>query len=226
VERDDGPDFLTFVEAGGLARSGLNAAGISITANYLESDLDHKQVGVPLVCIRRKVLEQEHFALAMHAVTSTPKACSNNMMLATAEGFAIDFECAPNEAFPIYPEDGVIVHANHFQSEVALGKLRDSGIVRFPDTTYRDWRVRRLLDAAGRKLGPGDLKAALADRFADPFSVCRPSAPTPDGDLMATVATIVMQPGAGIMDVAPLPATGGSFTRYTLGGAEALAAAE
>ena len=40
VRRDDGPDLMTFTEAGGLARSGFNAAGIAITANYLESDRD------------------------------------------------------------------------------------------------------------------------------------------------------------------------------------------
>ncbi|TIP97213.1 MAG: acyl-CoA--6-aminopenicillanic acid acyltransferase, partial [Mesorhizobium sp.] len=38
IRRTDGPDLLTFTEAGGLARSGFNAAGIGITANYLESD--------------------------------------------------------------------------------------------------------------------------------------------------------------------------------------------
>ncbi len=68
VRREDGPDFLTFVEAGGLARSGMNAAGICITANYLESDRDFTQLGVPLALIRRKVLEQEHFAFAIKAV--------------------------------------------------------------------------------------------------------------------------------------------------------------
>ncbi len=34
VRNNCGPDFVTFVEAGGLARSGFNEAGISITANY------------------------------------------------------------------------------------------------------------------------------------------------------------------------------------------------
>src|SRR5579862_5435077 len=53
VRNDEGPDFLTFVEAGGLARSGLNAAGVSITANYLESDRDFTQMGVPLSLLRR-----------------------------------------------------------------------------------------------------------------------------------------------------------------------------
>ncbi|HTJ98555.1 MAG TPA: C45 family peptidase, partial [Bordetella sp.] len=126
IRQDDGPDMLTFVEAGGLARSGLNSKGISITANYLESDRDFTQLGVPLSLIRRKVLEQQHFALAVKAVATTPKSCSNNIMLGMAEGFGIDFECTTDEAFPIYPgTDDLIVHANHWVSEVALCKLRD-----------------------------------------------------------------------------------------------------
>jgi hypothetical protein len=41
VSREDGPDFMTFVEAGALARCGMNDAGIAITANYLESERDY-----------------------------------------------------------------------------------------------------------------------------------------------------------------------------------------
>ena len=149
VRNDNGPDILTFVEAGGLARSGLNGAGISITANYLESDRDFQQLGVPLSLIRRKVLEQEHFALAIKAVSTTPKSCSNNIMLGMAAGFGVDYECTTDEAFPIYPgADDLIVHANHWVSEVALGKLRDTGRASTPESAYRDWRVRRLLNEA------------------------------------------------------------------------------
>ncbi len=156
------PDILTFTEAGGLARSGLNAAGIAITANYLESDRDYRQSGVPLPLIRRKVLEQEHVALAISAVATTPKACSNNMMLSHAGGFAIDFECAPDEAFALYPEDDLLVHANHWVSPVALSKLKDTGVPEVPDSFYRDWRVKRRL---GRQVAIDDLKAALFDDF-------------------------------------------------------------
>jgi len=216
VRRDDGPDFLTFVEAGGLARSGLNAAGVAITANYLECDRDFRQPGVPLSLIRRKVLEQEHFALAMRAVATTAKACSNNMMLSTAMGFAIDFECAPDEAFPIYPSDGLIVHANHWQSPVALSKLKETGIPNVPESFYRDWRVRKLLDEGGAKLGPDDLKAALFDSFGTPYSVCRPPRPGSGGNLSATVSMVIMEPAQGTMEVAPLPALNRTFTRYSL----------
>ncbi|WP_303981800.1 C45 family peptidase [Dongia mobilis] len=212
VSRDDGPNFMTFVEAGALARCGMNEAGIAITANYLESERDYRQSGIPLVLIRRKVLEQRHFAMAVRAVAATPKACSNNMMLSTAEGFGIDFECAPDEAFPIYPSDGLIVHANHWVSPVALAKLKDAGLL--GDSFYRDWRVRKLLGDG--KISPDDLKAAFFDDFAAPFAVCRPVLPNSAGDLSATVAMIIMDTTSGTMDVAPLPAHCRDFTRYSL----------
>jgi hypothetical protein len=213
IRRNDGPDILTFTEAGGLARSGLNAAGIAITANYLESDRDYRQSGVPLPLIRRKVLEQEHLALAISAVATTPKACSNNMMLSHAGGFAIDFVCAPDEAFALYPEDDLLVHANHWVSAVALSKLKDTGIPEVPDSFYRDWRVKRLL---GAHVGVADLKAALIDDFGAPYAVCRPVVDEGGGNLGATVAMIVMQPGQGVMEVCPMPAMQQVFTRYAL----------
>lgn len=216
VRREDGPDFLTFVEAGGLARCGMNAAGISITANYLECDRDFTRAGVPLALIRRKVLEQEHLAFAIKAVAATPKACSNNMMLSAVQGFGIDFECAPDEAFPLYPEDGMIVHANHWVGAIALTKVKNTSIPRVPESFYRDWRVKRLLDEAGRKLTVENLKDALFDDFLSPYSVCRPARPNEQGNLSATVAMVVMQPARGIMEVAPLPAHNRVFTRYSL----------
>jgi len=216
VRRDDGPDFLTFVEAGGLARCGMNAAGVCITANYLESERDFSQTGVPLALIRRKVLEQEHLAFAIKAVATTPKSCSNNMMLSTVKGFAIDFECAPDEAFPIYPSEGLIVHANHWVSPIALTKLRETGTPRVPESFYRDWRVRKLLDEAGGKLSVDDLKQAFFDDFLTPYSVCRPPRLNDTGNLSATVAMVIMQPAKGIMEVAPLPALNRTFTRYSL----------
>lgn len=218
VHSDDGPDFLTFVEAGGLARSGLNAAGVSITANYLESDRDFAQLGVPLSLLRRRVLEEPVFAHALRVIATTPKSCSNNIMLGMAEGFGIDFECAPDEAFPIYPgDDQLIVHANHWVSPVARRKLRDTGCENSPDSYYRDWRVRRLLNASP-KTDRDAVKAALFDAFGTPYSVCRPPRPGTRHAMSATVAMIVMHPGDGEMDVAPLPALNRIFTRYSLHG--------
>ncbi len=217
IRREDGPDILTFTEAGGLARSGFNAAGIAITANYLESDRDYRRLGVPLALIRRKVLEQRELALAMRCVYTTAKSAANNMIVSQANGIAIDFECAPDETFQVLPERGLIVHANHFQSPVALTKLRDKGIINTPDSLYRDLRVRQLLDDRRGALTVADVKAALFDDFETPWSVCRPPRRNLANNLSATVAMIVMKPAEGWMEVAMLPALNREFRRFTLG---------
>ena len=85
IRRDDGPDILTFTEAGGLARSGLNSAGIGLTANALECDRDYQRgAGVPLPFIRRKVLESAYLAEAVRTIFSTPKLGSNHMAVSHA----------------------------------------------------------------------------------------------------------------------------------------------
>jgi len=216
IRSDDGPDILMFTEAGALGRSGLNAAGIAITANYLESNRDYSQVGVPLALIRRKVLEQQHVALAMRAVYVTAKSASNNMIVSHCEGIAIDFECAPDETFQVHPEQGLLVHANHWQSPVALAKLKDTGILNTPDSLYRDIRVRDLLRPQLGRITPESVKAALFDDFATPWSVCRPPRPSLANNLSATVAMIVMEPAAGTMAVAMLPALNRTFQTFTL----------
>lgn len=216
IHRDDGPDILTFTEAGGLARSGFNAAGIAITANYLESDRDYRQSGVPLALIRRKVLQSPNPAAAMHAVYTTPKSASNNMMISHAGGIAIDFECAPDESFQVHPDQGLLVHANHWVSPVALSKLRDTGILSTPDSLYRDLRVRDLLAPQRGRITVDAVKAALFDDYQTPWSVCRPPRRNLADNLSATVAQIVMAPAAGVMEVAMLPALDRRFTTYAL----------
>ncbi|MBE9605442.1 acyl-CoA--6-aminopenicillanic acid acyltransferase [Acetobacteraceae bacterium H6797] len=216
IRQEHGPDMLTFVEAGGLARAGLNEAGIAITANYLESDRDYRKLGVPLALLRRKVLEQEYVARAFHAVYTTPKSGSNNIIVSQAGGVAIDFECAPDESFQIHATDGMIVHANHWQSPVALSKLKDTGIVNTPDSLYRDMRVRELLEKQRGSLGIEAARSALFDDYQTPHSVCRPPRVNSGGNLSATVAMLLMKPALGLLEVCPLPALNRSFTRYTL----------
>lgn len=212
----EGPDLLTFTEAGALGRCGLNAAGIAITANYLESERDYTQPGVPLVFVRRKVLAQAHLALALRAVYCTPKSASNNMIVSHAEGIALDIECAPDESFLLHPEGGLLVHANHWLSPVALAKLRDTGVAATPDSLYRDTRVRGLLAPHVGRIAPAHVKAALGDAFAGDWAVCRPPRRTLSNNLSASVASIVMQPALGRMEVAMLPALNREFTTCTL----------
>jgi isopenicillin-N N-acyltransferase-like protein len=216
IRQDDGPDILTFTEAGQLARSGMNSAGVAITANYLECERDYRRIGVPLALIRRKVLQQEAFALALRAACCTPKSASNNIIVSQAGGVAINFECAPDEAFKVLPSDGLIVHANHWISPIALSKLTDTGIESTPDSLYRDLRVRELIAPHAGRVTIDTVKAALFDDYQTPWSVCRPPRLNLSSNLSATVAMIAMVPEDGVMDVALLPALNRQFTRFHL----------
>src|SRR5690606_2003794 len=158
---------------------------------------DYTQNGIPLPLIRRKALEQEHYAIALQIVAATPKACSCNIMLGSKLGLSLNLERAPDETFVIYPEDGPLVHANHWVSPVALMKLQERGMAISPDSLYRDVRVRQALQSAGTLLSIDDLKQAFGDRHATPFSVCRPLRDGGQGHPTCTTATLVMDPVKG-----------------------------
>ncbi|MCE2723912.1 MAG: C45 family autoproteolytic acyltransferase/hydrolase [Burkholderiales bacterium] len=216
IRRDDGPDILTFTEAGGLARAGMNASGVAITGNYLESDRDYRELGIPLALIRRHALEQDRLALALRAVYCTGKSASNNMIVSHAEGIVLNLECAPDETFQVHARDGLLVHANHWQSPVALAKLLDTGIKSTPDSLYRDLRVDGFLRPHIGRISPDDVKRSLFDDFESPWGVCRPPRPSLSSNLSATVAMIVMEPVVGTMEVAMLPALNKQFHRFQL----------
>ncbi len=225
IRRDDGPDILTFTEAGGLARSGLNSAGIGLTANALECDRDYQRgAGVPLPFIRRKVLEASYLAQAVHTIVSTPKPGSNHMAVshATADGSgeAFGFECAPDETFWLAPEQGLYVHANHWISDSGRARVKDSGLAETPDSIYRDKRVRdqlaQKLDSGRGKLTLEDLRGAFFDKWGSPYSVCRPPRLNSRGVMTATTAMILMRPGEGHLEACPMPALNRNFTTYAL----------
>jgi isopenicillin-N N-acyltransferase-like protein len=229
IRRDDGPkpgpDILTFTEAGGLARSGLNSAGIGLTANALDCDRDYQRgPGVPLPFIRRKVLESAYLAEAVRTIFATPKLGSNHMALSHAlrhgGGEAFGFECAPDETFWLAPEHGVYVHANHWICEAARAKVKDTGLQESPCSIYRDRRVRehlaQRLDGGRGKLSLDDLRAAFFDDYAAPWSVCRPPRPNNRGNTVATAAMILMRPGEGHLEACPMPALNKRFTTYSL----------
>jgi isopenicillin-N N-acyltransferase-like protein len=219
IRNEDGPGVLTFAEAGTLGRFGFNARGICITGNGLESDRDYRSVGIPLTLIRRKVLEQQYLGIALQIAYLTPKSGSNNMLISHGpSGLAFDFECAPDETFMVEPQNGLLAHSNHWLSPVALSKLRECGMAEAPSTLYRVVRAREALAARAGEITYDDVVATMLDDFESPWSICYPpraSNPT-NPSIYATVASLIMRPAAGEMNVAMLPALDRRFTRYSL----------
>jgi len=215
ITPDKGPRILTFVEAGLLGRCGMNDAGIALTGNYIRCEHDYPRRGTPAPMIRRAILMKDNLADAMNVVFNAKLSFSNNMMISAAEGEAFDLEATPVEVFWIAPENDLLVHANHFISPAAQAKLRDVSLLENTDSLYRDQRVRRHLTRHHGAITPQTMIEAFQDRFAAPQAVCRTPVHGPGGDSSSTVATIIMDAGAGKMWAAPRPYGPHHFTEYS-----------
>jgi len=214
---DDRPDILTFTEAGLLARSGLNQAGLGLTGNGLQTSTDYGRIGVPIPCIRRKILEADNLAKALTAVIKAERAFSNNLMISTSDGEAINLEVTPEEIFWLHPENGLLIHANHFKSQTARLKVTDRIIMLGPDTILRDQRTVRALTPKIGSITLKDVQAALKNKVGAPFSVCRPVNERRSGYWSATVATIIILPEDRKMLVEAIPSEGHGFQEFGLG---------
>lgn len=216
IDHGNGNPMLAFMEAGMLARMGFNAAGIALTGNFLTSDRDRGRNGIPIPLLRRRILQSTDLASAIGEVYRTPRAFSNNMMISHAAGVAVNLEASPDEVFWLKPQDGLMVHSNHFKSPVAQVKLRDIGLETSPDSLYRDERVHDLLAPRRGQLQVSDFQSAFRDDFGLPRAVCRTPAPGSSGADLATVATVIMKPKQGRMWIVRQPYAGGDLVEYRL----------
>lgn len=216
IENGDGPDILTFLEAGQLARHGMNSAGIALTVNGLQCDQDCGLMGTPNPLIRRRLLSSAQFAGAIDAVLNADISFSHSLTLSHREGVATTLEVTPEQNFWLMPENGLLVHANHFKCPVARARVEDTGLRRCPESLYRDQRVTDYLGARAGAIDTETFKAAFADRFGSPDAVLRTPKARPGGNLSGTVATIIMDTTAGKMWVAPSPYRDIRFSEYRL----------
>lgn len=217
IHPDKGLPMLTFVEAGALARCGLNAAGIGLTGNHLKCEHDAARSGTPIPFVRRQVLESATLAEAARSVMTSQLGFSNNMMISDAGNEAISLEVTPVETFWVAPEAGLLVHANHFVAPSARAKVRDLSLLTNTDSLYRDARVRQHLQKAKSKISIETLQSAFQDRYGSPRAVCRSLFIGDNGLPSATtVATIVMDTTLRKMWVAPRPYGPHRYTEYSL----------
>ena len=117
VRRDDKPSFATIVEAGMLAKVGMNDAGVGLCTNTLVSERDTNRQGVPYHIMLRALLGASSVDEGARILGSVDRALSANYLLADRSGKAVNFETIAGGAAEIHatrPEAGLIAHANHF----------------------------------------------------------------------------------------------------------------
>lgn len=219
VTPDDGPEFLTFVEAGLLARCGVNAAGVGVTGNFLETADVAPRLGGSIAVLRRRLLGCTSLEQALRLIVRWPRAFPSNHLIADDRGEAIDCETTPREVFALHPHEGLLTHSNHFKAPAALARVEDRGIARYPDTLLRDRRLLGRLAGGVPSVTAEDLQDAMHDHYGAPNSICRhlPDGPV-DDEAILTVGSVVMDLHQRTMWVSPGPPCEHDYTRYELGG--------
>ncbi|KAH8893619.1 MFS general substrate transporter [Thozetella sp. PMI_491] len=186
------PSMFVLTEAGQMIRSGMNSAGMSVTANSLLCTTDYVPVpyidqdGVyhdvepkpvlPLSLARRVFLEHANYAGGLAAINAFPRHVSGNLHVSTAEGFCMALECAPERLYKFYGsiDDNYVIHSNHFLSPEFLS--RDDVADRYPggSSWYRFWQAQRGVRKQSREgtITPDIVKTAFSDHLAYPESLC------------------------------------------------------
>ena len=173
VRPDDGPDFVTVVEAGLLAKTGMNAAGLGLVTNALVTDADTGEPGLPYHVLLRAVLDCGTVTEALKVLQAGLRSSSANYLIAHASGAALDIEAAPGDftrLYPLFPEDGVLLHTNHFLAP-RIDPV-DLSLWAMPDSAVRLQRLRAATTAANSRRRSTTSAPLLADHADYPNSIC------------------------------------------------------
>ena len=199
ARQHDGPDYVTVVEAGLLAKTGMNSAGVALVTNALVCAADKGAPGVPYHVLLRSILDAEAVSDALATLQRGERAASANYLLAHADGVALDVEAAPGDfsrLFVGYPDENLILHTNHFFNPGFDG--RDVSMVVMPDSPFRLARLKQLVADHAGPLDRGFWERTLSDHAMAPFGVCCHPDPraTSAPDRYATVMALIMDPAA------------------------------
>ncbi|QXJ21354.1 hypothetical protein AGRA3207_002199 [Actinomadura graeca] len=194
-EEGERPGYVALVEAGLLAKTGINTAGLGLCTNTLVSTTEDGTSGVPYHVLLHQLLQMERVSDGLRLLYAVPRALSANYLLAHRDGTAVDVETAPggpDGVALLTHDDGVIAHTNHFRdarlSRTDL-RLRES-----PHTAIRLDRVTRRLAAVTGEIGTAEVLDALTDHANHPLSVClHPDTRRPPSARFATLATVVYE---------------------------------
>jgi len=201
VRNENGPDVLSFTEAGVVGgKIGLNSEGLGLLINGIVSSKDDwSRLKKPFHVRCWEILRSKTLGKAARIVSEGERNCSANFILgqqkAAGTGKVIDIESAPEAVCEIEPDRGAVAHTNHFSNPKILGVKQVEDEERL-STRQRYRRIQKLLDGtvrAGQKLNLAAAKSMLRDHYGKPESVCRHSnLKLPEYERYVTVVSVIM----------------------------------
>ncbi len=200
------PTLIMQLEAGQIGRHGANSDGLAFNANGLGGRFDDS-IGMPQTVIRRAVLDAPNIADALKTLTWTKAHIPSNALLTHRDGFSIDIETTPNGHGWEYPNDGLLVHGNHYQA-FDPPKLAGHNRLMSPDSLIRVPQARKGLLGAALAEKSIDVRtaihSAMSDHLGHPDSLCaHPDDRLPEIDQWSTTLSSCVDLTTGEYYLAP-----------------------
>jgi isopenicillin-N N-acyltransferase-like protein len=170
------PSFLAMSLGGIELDAGMNSAGLCFAGNSLYQN--DTRVGIPKLCLARKLLASRNIGQAMSVVTSSERASSYNINLGHKSGEIFCIEGSASDYAVLYPRDGYLVHTNHYldarmmRYEMAFRARSGTTLEGWSDTLVRYHRAKRLVRSHLGQIGVSVLKGMLSDHVDHPNSIC------------------------------------------------------
>ena len=121
----------------------MNAAGIGLCVNGLVTARDGANgLRKPFHVRCLEILDAWTFDKALLPVVQTHCCCSTNFLIGNAEGEVIDIEATPDYCSYLYPQSGLMTHANHLVRETRIASQLERIA---PHSLYHANRLERLL---------------------------------------------------------------------------------
>lgn len=168
---------------------------------------------VPINFIMNKASRQTRMERAL-SVFINAKSNMPSYLLANGDGDMIGIELGLQSCELLYPEAGVLIHANHNLSPRFAAK---DGFLRFvPDSPLRYARLKRLVEENYGNITPKHVMEFLSDHHNYPKGICTHVDPKSELPPAATLASVVMEPQKGYMYVAVGNPCENEYVRYAL----------
>jgi isopenicillin-N N-acyltransferase-like protein len=215
VQRTGRPSFVTIVEAGMLAKVGMNDAGLGLCTNTLVSARDANRPGVPYHLMLRALFDAESVEDASRILGSVERALSANYLVADKAGHAINFETIAGgkpEIHATRPQDGLLAHSNHFLAP-AFAPI-DAYVANSPHSLTRLADIREGLERA-EPLSVPRLQEILRGHRHAPNGVCgHPDPAAHPIYARTTVASFIADLTAGEFWFTDGPPCASAYERY------------
>jgi isopenicillin-N N-acyltransferase-like protein len=168
LEPAEGPKALFLAEAGQVGKIGFNEHGVGVLLNLLM--FEDVRYGLPVHVLLRMILGTPNASEAVSLIKDSIRGGASHFLIGDINGHIRGLEITPDEIGEIAPENGAVIHTNHY-CDAKLAE-KDVGRLLMTDTTARFDRAVSLI--AGRnKWDVKDLSELFADHENHPSSICR-----------------------------------------------------